>query len=364
MFQPKCRTTAMSILPHQDIEQALKLILNLDIPFWPQLPNVSIFEDMYVQASYDFPGIIISPEDGKITFSRAKFEVEIDAYSGKMADPNGFILGEDYGEVYRRFLSENLNEYHAIHGQVTGPVNLGFRINDEEGKPIIYDDNIRGLLFDFIHRKFNAQYRQLKEKNENAFIWLDEPGLIWVFSGLAGYNDIHAKRDYSDFLTGLEGIRAMHMCTNINLTYLLGLGIDLLSFDAYQLEVMPRGYAESIAAFICNGGVISWGIVPTEPLLLAKETPESLQYRLLDYWEVVAKNTSLPTGQIAAQALLAPAKCCVKSLEFTSAGEKSEDCEIELAPGLSAEEESVEKAYGYLREISATLRKKFKLYDS
>jgi hypothetical protein len=152
------------------------------------------------------------------------------------------------------------------------------------------------------------------------------------------------------------------MCTNINLAYLLGLGINLLSFDAYQLEHMPRAYAKNITSFINRGGIICWGIVPTEPLQLERETPESLFERLLGYWKVVTGDTGLSGKEIAAQALLAPAKCCVKSLEFMGNADKQESCKIQIAPGLTAEEQSVEKAYGYLREISEMLRGKYGFY--
>jgi hypothetical protein len=40
-------------------KQALDAVLSLDIPFWPQLPRLSYYEDMYVQASEHFPGIIL-----------------------------------------------------------------------------------------------------------------------------------------------------------------------------------------------------------------------------------------------------------------------------------------------------------------
>jgi len=46
-------------MPHRDVDRALELALSLDIPFWPQLPKVSLYEDMYVQASQNFPGIAI-----------------------------------------------------------------------------------------------------------------------------------------------------------------------------------------------------------------------------------------------------------------------------------------------------------------
>ena len=37
-------TTAMAVMPHTDVEQALENALSMDIPFWPQLPNYSYYE--------------------------------------------------------------------------------------------------------------------------------------------------------------------------------------------------------------------------------------------------------------------------------------------------------------------------------
>ena len=39
----------------------------------------------------------------------------------------------------------------------------------------------------------------------------------------------------------------------MNLPYLLELGIELLSFDAYQMEIMPEGYASAVAEFLRGG---------------------------------------------------------------------------------------------------------------
>jgi len=58
-LEGNCQTTAMGIMPHTDVEKALELALTLDIPYWPQLPKVNFFEDMYAQVSEHFPGIIL-----------------------------------------------------------------------------------------------------------------------------------------------------------------------------------------------------------------------------------------------------------------------------------------------------------------
>ncbi|MBI2329551.1 MAG: hypothetical protein HYU85_07980 [Chloroflexi bacterium] len=360
-FQAGCQTTAMGIMPHTDLEKALNLALSLDIPFYPQLPNISFYEDMYVQASQNFPGIIVDPENERIGFDNTKFEQELPDYSQRMAESETFALSRSYSVVYHRFLAQDLRKYPAIRGQVTGPVSFGFRVTDQDSRPVIYNEGIRALLFDFIQRKANLQYRQLKEKNQNAFVWLDEPGLGWVFSGLSGYHDVQAKQDYQGFLAGLDGPRSLHLCASVNLPYLLELGVELLSFDAYQMELMPKGYASAVADFLRSGGIISWGIVPTDSENLAKETPATLARLLSGYWEVVSRNTGLAAKQIAEQALIAPARCCLKNIGRVGASNDSAVCETKGSPDLTIEEELVEKAFVYLGALSGILKNKFDL---
>jgi hypothetical protein len=345
----------MGIMPHRDVEKALVLALSLDIPFWPQLPKVSLYEDMYVQASQNFPGIAIDFDRERLSFDTARFEQELDGYFVKRDVPEAFALTAEYSAVFHKFLSKELQSYKAIRGQVTGPVSFGFKVLDENLKPVIYNDEARTILFDFIQKKANVQYRELRKRNANAFVWLDEPGLGYVFSGLSGYNDQLAKEDYHNFVAGLEGPKGLHLCAEVNLPYLLELGVKILSFDAYQIGFMPREYAGSVAEFIRKGGVISWGIVPTESAVLATQTPERLEAILSNYWEVISENTGLSLSQIAGQALVAPARCCLSDAsQVTSVSKKGGECQVS-----SSEEEIVEKAFAFLPELSQILRDKY-----
>jgi len=356
-LKANCQTTAMGIMPHRDIDRALELAMTLDIPFWPQLPHVSLYEDMYVQASENFPGIIVDMETGKITLDSAGFTEGLVGYSERMTDPDTFRITDEYSVVYRRFLEKSLTGYRAIRGQQIGPVSFGFKVVDETKRPIIYNEEIRTILYDFMQRKANTQYRELARKNPNAFIWLDEPGLGWVFSGLTGYDDIRARRDYQQFLGGLEGPPALHLCANVNLPYLLSLGIEILSFDAYQIELMPRDYSGAVVEFISKGGIISWGIVPVDSLSLATETPQTLADRLSGYWGVISDNDSLSGKQIAEKALIAPARCCLKDIGMVGApGETGGAHKV-----FGGEEQLVEKAFGYLTEISRLMQKRYSL---
>jgi hypothetical protein len=342
-------------MPHRDVEQALELALSLDIPFWPQLPKVSLYEDMYVQASQNFPGVAIDFDKGRLSFDTARFEQELDGYFEKMDDPQTFALTAEYSAVLHKFLSRDLQGYKAVRGQNIGPVSFGFKVLDESLKPIIYNDEARAVLFDFIQKKTNVQYRELKDRNPNAFVWLDEPGLGYVFSGLSGYNEQQAKEDYHNFIAGLEGLKGLHLCAEVNLPYLLELGVEILSFDAYQIGFMPKEYAGSVAEFVKKGGIISWGIVPTESTVLATQTPETLAAILSDYWEVVSEHTGLSSSQIAMQALVAPARCCLSDIgQSSTADKKSSECQVS-----SSEERIVEKAFAFLPELSQILRDRY-----
>lgn len=359
-FQGNCQTTAMGIMPHTDIGKALELSLSLDVPFWPQLPRVSYYEDMYVQASEHFPGIVVDVENKRLSFDSTRFDTEVVSYSEKMADVTTFKLSSEYSMVYHRFLSLDLQKYTSIRGQLIGPVSFGFKVFDEKNMPIIYNESVRTLLFDFLGRKINAQYAELRAKNEHAFVWLDEPGLGWVFSGFSGYDDIVARKEYHDFLQNLDGPGALHLCASINLPYLLKIGTSLLSFDAYQMQILPKGYAESVADFLKNGGIISWGIVPTDSSALMNETPERLAELLHEYWSIVAANADITINQIAEQALIAPARCCLKNIGQVGANDE-QLVRDKRGSSLPPEEKLVETAFDYLKIMSRILKKEFSL---
>jgi hypothetical protein len=359
-FEPNCRTTAMGVMPHKDPGRALELALGLDIPFWPQLPRAAFSEDMFAQLADGFPGAEIDLEEKRVSFDTGRFLEELGEYSAGMGDPGSFAINGRNSMTYHRYLQTDLSGRVAIRGQLCGPVNLGFRVTDEEKKPLIYNDDARSLLFDFAQRKVNAQYRELTKKNSNAFVWVDEPGLGWVFNSFAGYSELQAQEDYRDFLDGFDGPRALHLCLNVHLPYLFALGLDVLSIDAFQFETMPKGYADDIARFLKGGGIISWGMVPTESITLDPETPETLFRRLVSYWDVIAGNADISAEQIACQALIAPAKCCIKNAVMADVDAEARKAAASCA-NPQMEESLVERAFSYLPEISGMLREKFDL---
>jgi hypothetical protein len=328
----------MGIMPHTDIERALEVVLSLDIPFWPQLPKVSYFEDMYVQASENFPGVRIDITNQKILFDLSRFYEELPSYFEKADDPQTFKLTKEYSLVYHRFLEKDLSRYSAIRGQMISPISLGLKIVDQDQKPIIYHDEVREVLFDFIQKKVNQQYQELKTKNPNAFVWVDDPGLGLIFTAFSGYNEVQAKSDLDRFLEGLEGSKGVHLCAKPDWDFLLKSKLDILSFDSFNCGVVIINYP-SLREFLGRGGVLSWGIVPTYTELLEQETIDSLKERLETFWEDLFRR-GVDQERLLRQSLLAPATCNLMNPD---------------------KEKTVEKAFEILRELSTKIRKKYGL---
>ncbi len=359
-FEPKCMTTAMGIMPHKDPARALEQALGLDIPFWPQLPRISFSEDMFAQLADGFPGVNINLEEKRVEFDTTTFASELDAFSARMGDDDLYAISDRNSKTYQHYLKTDLSDRITIRGQLCGPINLGFRVVDEDKKPLIYNDDVRSLLFDFALGKINLQYRQLAQKHPQAFVWVDEPGLGWVFNSYAGYNEFQAQDDYHNFLDGFEGPRALHLCLNVHLPYLFSLGLDILSIDAFQFETLPKGYSQDIADFLKGGGIISWGLVPTESVTLDPRTPEMLYNQLKGYWDVIAANSDISAEYVARQALIAPAKCCIKNAVMVDMSEEERKAAANCSDP-KMEEGLVERAFSYLGVISEMLKERYKL---
>jgi hypothetical protein len=329
-------TTAMAVMPHTDVERALAAALSLDVPFWPQLPNYSYYEDMYVQAAEHFPGIVLDVEKRTVRFSIDRFAEELEAALLHSDDPTRFDVSEAYSEVYHRFLSLDLSGRPAIRGQLEGPVSFGFNILDQDERPILFDDTVRPFMLDFMAKRLNVQLSRLKERNSNAFMFVDEPGLQFLFSAMSGYDHMKAKSDLDLFFSQVDRPRGIHLCGNPDWDFLLNMDLDVLSLDVYTNSEIFASYASAIRKFLDRGGLIVWGIVPTGIEAFAREEVPSLIRRLEAVWDVLASK-GIDRAQLIDRAMLSPATCCLVNPD---------------------KEKTVERAFAAVKQMAAVLQDK------
>ena len=332
-------TTAMAVMPHKDVDRALEVALSLDVPFWPQLPLVNYYEDMYVQASENFPGMLLNLEKRTLRFSMDKFILELEDAMEHFSDPEFFDISETYSVVYHRFLSLDLSDRPAIRGQLEGPISFGFNILDQDERPILFDDTVRPFMLEFLARRINVQLARLKTLNPNAFMFIDEPGLQFLFSAMSGYGDLKAKEDLDLFFSMVDRPRGIHLCGNPDWDFLLGLDLDILSMDIYANAEIFATYASSIKRFIERGGVLVWGIVPTGTEFFDKESHDSLIAQMETVWQTLGKK-GIDIEYMLTQSQLSPATCCLVNPD---------------------KEKTVEKAFASIQDLSNLLKEKYHL---
>ena len=333
-------TTAMGVMPHLDAERALEIALSVDIPFWPQLPNYSYYEDMYVQAGEHFPGILLDLEKRTLKFSMDKFILELEEALAHFEEPEYFDISREYSVVYHKFLEMDLSDRPAIRGQLEGPISFGFNVLDQDERPILFDDTVRPFMYEFMAKRINVQLARLKTLNQNAFMFVDEPGLQFLFSSMAGYNDLKAKGDLDLFFSTVDRPRGIHLCGNPDWDFLLGLDMDILSLDIHTNAEIFSSYAPAIKRFLDNDGVIVWGIVPTGFEIFAKENMDTLAAQLENVWQTLSKK-GIDIPHMLERSMLSPATCCLVNPD---------------------KEKTVESAFSIVQQLSKILRDKYKLY--
>jgi len=315
-------TTAMGILPHREPARALDLAFSLDIPFWPQLPNLSYSEDTYVQTVSGMPGVEVDYEGLRILFHEDDFYAGLEEYLSLEPSSEIFSVTPDESATYPGFLERASADYPALRGQFMGPISLCLMVKDPENKPIIYRDDAREVAIRHVASKVNRHLADLRAINPRSFVWVDEPGLEFLFSGITGYTSESARADLSLFLSLLEGPRGVHLCGNPDWDFLLQSQVDLISLDAYNNRDILTGYRSGLARLLERGGAIAWGAIPTQTSLLEGKSAQSLAARLEVLWDRL-REEGLEREDIIARSLITPATCCLVNPDLTATVEKA-----------------------------------------
>ena len=294
---------------------------------------------MYVQASEHFPGICLDLEKQTLSFSMDKFLNEFEQTMSHFDEPEYFDISPEYSVVYHRFLQMNFSGRPAIRGQLEGPISFGLNVLDQDKRPILFDDTIRPFMFEFMAKRINIQLSRLKLLNPNAFMFVDEPGLQFLFSALSGYDSAKARKDMEYFFSMTRRPCGVHLCGNPDWDFLLGLDMDILSLDVYLNGEIFSSYADSIKKFLDRGGSIVWGIVPTNFEPFETETINALEHRLVNLWDSLGQK-GIDREFLLSRSLISPATCCLVNPDG---------------------ETTVEKAFQVVRNLSARLRARYKL---
>jgi hypothetical protein len=317
-FKPELRSIAAGSLPHQDPRAACKLMLDtLDIPTWPQLPKRSFLENMYVQFSEGFPGVVVSDEQIRLDRERDLDSELEDLYVAYLMDDLEYAaISARYAAGLHQFLELDLRQVPLTKGQITGPISWGLMVPDDKRKPILYDDVLAEAIGKHLRLKAGWMEKQLRGQTDHTIIFVDEPYMSSFGSAFLSLSRDQVVDLLEEVFAGIEGLKGVHCCGNTDWSLLLSTSMDILSLDAYDYAETLSLYPEQVAEFLKRGGTIAWGIVPSSSQI-AEETVESLRDRFYAALGLLTEK-GLHRDDLLAASLVMPS-CGCGSLELETA---------------------------------------------
>jgi hypothetical protein len=309
-FRPYLLPMTVGSLPHREVGIAWELMLTHtpQLPAWPQLPRRTFLENMYVQYSERFPGLVLDREQERIWVDR-----EADLSSGLEGLYTAYLEGDlsygaisgDYAAGLAALPGERLGQALAIKGHVTGPVSWGLTVTDRHRRPTLYDEVLADAIARHLKLKALWQERLLRRFNPNTIIFIDEPYMSSFGSAYVSLGREQVITLMEEVLDGIQGLKGVHCCGNTDWSILLSTPIDILSLDAYGYAENLALYPEALSAFLARGGIIAWGIVPNSPEV-EQETVHSLVARLEAGMGRLARK-GIPLDDLLQAALITPA---------------------------------------------------------
>lgn len=337
--------TLVGSFPHTDAQGLVDRIFTRfpDLPAWPQMPARDWRESMYVQFSERLPGLVVDRQAQRIYFRCDEaFYGQLEEFYQAVVEEGveRFAISEDYALGLHLFLEQvPRHRTHWVKGQVTGPFSFGMTVTDEEKRSLAYNPELCEVVVQGIAMKARWMARKLRQVATGVLVVLDEPYLCSFGSAFVNVprNDVIAAIDSAVAAIHKEGALAgLHCCGNTDWSLVLSTDVDVVSFDAYEFFQGLPLYPAELSAFLAQGGILSWGIVPAsrsddlDPRALLDTLAQRVE-------QLVAKG--MDRGLLYRQALLTPS--CGLGTESVERADRVVDTLLELS-ALVREREGLE----------------------
>lgn len=329
-------TTAIGSLPHTDPLEAVQVMREeTDIPAWPQLPRRDFKENMYVQYSQGFPGVVVDSAQERVWVDRSQdLNLGLEQlYAAYLENDLDFVaISQDYAAGLHAFLSSNTpgESDLMVKGQVTGPISWGLTVTDEKRRPILYDEALADAVAKHLRLKAAWQERELGKVASQTIIFVDEPYMSAYGSAFFSLDRDLVVSLLTETMSGIQGLVGVHCCGNTDWSILMETPARILSFDAYNYAHTLALYPQAIQNFLQRGGILAWGIVPADDeAAVWRETVDSLTERLLAGMSLLVQKGILLDDLLAA-CLITPS-CGLRG--YTEAGAVRA---LRLAKGVAA----------------------------
>lgn len=269
--------TGVGSMPHGEAKDAVNAVFDAfsyHIPFWPQLPRRSFYENMYVQFSEKFPGVEIdlANKSIRVNTQHAAYMSDLEDCFNKCqaADIDYFAISRAYAEglylMTQRLMGSVWKGW--VKTQVIGPISLGLSLLDEEKNPILYNAELSDLLPLFLSMKASWLVKQFKvHAKTRVIVFVDEPYLVAVGTSQCALPRARLIEMINGVVRVIHesgALAGIHCCGNTDWEMIMATDIDILNFDAFGYWDKLVLYEKALNNFFKRRGMLAIGIVPTE----------------------------------------------------------------------------------------------------
>jgi methionine synthase II (cobalamin-independent) len=309
-------------LPDKDLLSACQKVFQYfpTIPHWPELPNLGFRQQMGYSQIEPLP-LATDLEKGRLYWDTNR------DYSEKMAELFEHYLASDlnyfaYTEKHAAGLIQMLRLFSdgevpdsvkAVKCQLTGPTTLGFIIKDDQGKPLLYQDQLMDVLVKLTAMKAKWMEYQFSQLGYRTLIFFDEPMLQSIGSASVPIDRAQAISMLNEVCQSVESLTGAHCCGNTDWSLLMESEVDIIAFDAYDFAKTMSLYSKQLTSFLDRGGYLVWGIIPSRQEAISFSSRELYQ-RLVDEVNQLAK-TGIDIQQLW-QALMISPSCGLGTLSI------------------------------------------------
>jgi hypothetical protein len=260
--------TGIGSLPLTSITSAVRSVAEFspEIPFWPQLPQLSERESIVGQGLGIVENLIEPRKEG---YGYQVREGQLDSVlegfhrsSGELTLANAAGFG-----AFEEALSSGLfTSAVAVKGQIEGPITLSAYLF-HNGRPFLADPVLFAAIAFHVSQIIAWQIDRLKSAGLPVLMFVDEPALC-LDAPVA--DAVPEEQRLNALAATLQDARirgayaGLHCCAARPFERMCRVQPDIISFDAHA--GLDSFFADWHALdFMQQGGTVAYGIVPTRP---------------------------------------------------------------------------------------------------
>src|SRR5271163_4392382 len=260
--------TGIGSLPLTSATSAVRSVAEFspEIPFWPQLPQLSQQESIVGQGLGIVENLIEPRHEGYgYQVKEGQLDPVLEIFhrsSGELTSTNAAGFG-----AFEEALSSGIfSSAVAVKGQIEGPITLSAYLFHND-RPFLADPALFAAIAFHVSQIIAWQIDHLKAAGLPVLMFVDEPALCL---DLPAANAVPEEQRLNALAAALENARTrgayagLHCCAARPFERMCRAKPDILSFDAD--EGLDLFFSDWHALdFVQQGGTVAYGLVPTRP---------------------------------------------------------------------------------------------------